>query len=288
MTTPRILVVALVVLLECHATQEASPVELPRLSGMVNDFASFLEVGYAEDLDVRLERFNRRTGYAIVVVVIPSGEDERISDLISQLFVNNGLEKWGLAGTVLILVTVQEGWVIVEPSKKVERKFYGRGLLDRIEHFSEGELREHEAAVERRVEALLEILDPWFHVLDPPAAKMGPMFARTPIAETILFPLAPFLGLMVGAALMAFTSAGQLRTSGRFLVSGFVGCFVAVAAAFVVRQPGGIVPGMLYYSAVLGFLVSALVGGLRPFWFNDKVRGTKPGEKIHPPFFGRG
>ena len=212
MTTPRILVVALVVFFECHAAQEASPVELPRLSGMVNGFASFLEVGYAEDLDVRLERFNRRTGYAIVVVVIPSGEDERISDLISQLFVNNGLEKWGLAGTVLILVTVQEGWVIVEPSKKVERKFLRPGALERIEHFSEGELREHEAAVERRVEAVLEILDPWFHVLDPPAAKLNPMFARTPIAEIILFPLAPFLGLMVGAALMAFTSAGQLRT----------------------------------------------------------------------------
>ena len=49
MTTPRILVVALVVFFEFHAAQEASPVELPRLSGMVNGFASFLEVGYAED-----------------------------------------------------------------------------------------------------------------------------------------------------------------------------------------------------------------------------------------------
>ena len=73
MITPRILVVALVVLLECHTTQEASPVELPRLSGMVNDFASFLGVGYAEDLEMRLKRFNQKTGYAIVVVVIPRG-----------------------------------------------------------------------------------------------------------------------------------------------------------------------------------------------------------------------
>ena len=69
--------------------------ELPRLSGMVNDFRSSLKVGYVKDLEVRLERFNQRTGYAIVVVVIPSGEDERISDLISQLFVRNGLERWG-------------------------------------------------------------------------------------------------------------------------------------------------------------------------------------------------
>src|SRR5215472_2117965 len=132
MITPRILVVALVVLFECHAGQEASPVELPRLSGMVNDFASFLGVGYAEDLEMRLKRFNQKTGYAIVVVVIPSGEDERISDLISQLFVNNGLEKWGLAGTVLILVTVQEGGLSSSPVKKWSKKFLRPGALDRI------------------------------------------------------------------------------------------------------------------------------------------------------------
>ena len=46
----------------------------------------------------------------IIVVVIARGEDEQISDLISRLFVNNGLEKWGLAGTVLVLITVEEGW----------------------------------------------------------------------------------------------------------------------------------------------------------------------------------
>jgi uncharacterized membrane protein YgcG len=81
MTIPRILVVALAVFFECHSAQEVMSGELPRLSGMVNDFRSSLKVGYVQDLEVRLERFNQRTGYAIVVVVIPSGEDERISDL---------------------------------------------------------------------------------------------------------------------------------------------------------------------------------------------------------------
>ena len=262
--------------------------ELPRLSGMVNDFRSFLKVGYVKDLEVRLERFNQRTGYAIVVVVIPSGEDERISDLISQLFVRNGLEKWGLAGTVLLLITVQEGWVIAEPSQKLEKKFLQPKALDRINHFSEGEFRYREPAVEQRVQAVVEILDPWFYVLDPPSASRDFVFARLPTAEIILFPGAPLLGFMVGVMLMAFTSAGKLHAYGRFLLSGFLGCFVTIAAAFLLRQPGGIAPGMLYYSAVLSFVVGALVGGLKPFWFTDIVRGRKHGEKIHPPFFGRG
>jgi uncharacterized membrane protein YgcG len=81
MTIPRILVVALAAFFECHTPQEVMSGELPLLSGMVNDFRSSLKVGYVKDLEVRLERFNQRTGYAIVIVVIPSGEDERISDL---------------------------------------------------------------------------------------------------------------------------------------------------------------------------------------------------------------
>src|SRR5207247_2550648 len=106
----RIVVIALAVFFDCYSPHEASSVELPRLSGMVNDFSSSLQVAYVKDLEVRLRRFNEKTGYAIIVVVIPSGEDEQISNFIAQIFVNNGLEQWGLGGTVLVLITIQEGW----------------------------------------------------------------------------------------------------------------------------------------------------------------------------------
>ena len=242
MTIPRILVVVLAMFLQCHAPREATSRQLPRLSGMVNDFPSSLKVSYVEDLEVRLKRLNQKTGYAIVVVVITSGEDERISDLISQLFVRNGLEKWGSAGTVLILVTVQEGWVIVEPGQKVEKKFLQPKALDRIHHFYKSEFDYREHAVESRVEAVLEILDPWFYVLDPPSANPDLIFVRSPTAEIILLPLVPFLGFMTGVILMAFTPLGELRAPGRFLVGGFLGCLVAIATAFIVRQPGGMAP----------------------------------------------
>lgn len=254
---------------------------------MVNDFSSSLQVGYVKDLEMRLKRLNEKSGYAIIVVVIPSGEDEQISNLIGQLFANNGLEKWGLAGTVLVLITAKEGWVIAEPSQKVEKKFLKPGALERINHFFPGEFKNREGTVEGRVEAVLEILDPWLYVLDSPSKDLI-FFAHSPTAEIILFPLAPFLGFMTGVMLMVFTPAGELPVFERFLVCGFLGCFVALATALLVRQPGGIAPGMLYYSATLSFAVSALIGGLRPYWFTYTVRGRKAGEKIHPPFFGRG
>jgi len=272
----------------CATASQALSRESLRLSSMVNDFASALQADYAKDLDKRLRRFNEQSGYAIVIVVISSGEDEQISQLISQLFVNNRLGDWGLAGTALVLVTVQEGWVIVEPSQKIEKKFLTAWAAQRIDHFYEGESRDREMAIERRVQAVLEIIDPWFYMLDPPSTRPVLGLSRAPTAEIILFPLAPFLGLTAGVVLMAFTSAGGLRASGRSLVGGSVGCFIAVTTVFLIRQRGGIVPGMLYYSAGISFVIGALVGVLRPFWFNETIRGRKPGEKMHPPFFGRG
>jgi len=282
-------VVAFFALLSTFGTSlHALSGESAHLSALVNDSSSSLRFDYANDLELRLRRFKERSGYAIVIVVIPSGENERISELISRFFAANNLEQWGLAGTVLVLITVQEGWVIVEPSQKIEKKFLTTWAAERIENISESESAYREIALERRLQAVIEIIDPWLYELDSPSAKLDFAFSRSPTAEIILFPMAPVLGLMVGAALMAFTFAGGLRASGRFLVCGFVGCLITVVGAFLIRQRGGIAPGMLYYSAGMSFIISALVGVLKPFWFVETVRGRKPGEKMHPPFFGRG
>ena len=259
-----------------------------RLSAMVNDFSSALQSEYAKDLNRRLRHFNDQTGYAIVIVVISNGEGEQISQFISKLFAENGLEKWGVAGTVLVLITVQEGWVIVEPSQKLEKKFLTSWAAQRIEHLFKGESQNREHAIERRVQAVLEIIDPWFYVLDPPSTNSALGLSRPPTAEIILFPLAPLLGLVVGAVLMAFTSAGNLPTLGRFFVSGILACVVVLVTAFLIRQRGEIAPGIICYGAIASFLVGAIVGITRPFWFVDTIRGRKPGEKIHPPFYGIG
>jgi hypothetical protein len=223
-----------------------------------------------------------------VIVVISTGEDEQISKFIAQIFSRNELHKWGLDGTVLLLITVKEGWVIAEPSQTIEEKFSKSAAVEKITHFEPRSPERRELAVEHRVQAVVEVLDRWFYVLDPPSSEYNSILIRPPTAEVIMFPFAPFLGLMTGILLMAFTSAGKVFAFGRLIICGFMGCVVALAAAFMVRQPGGIIPGMLYYSALTGFIVSALVGALKPCWFTDTVRGRKPGEWMHPPFFGKG
>ncbi|MGE5305063.1 MAG: TPM domain-containing protein [Alphaproteobacteria bacterium] len=255
---------------------------------MVNDFSSSLQVAYVNDLDLRLRRFNEKTGYAIVVVIIQTGEDEQISELIKRLFIKNQLKRWGVDGTVLLLITAKEGWVIAEPSERLENKFLRPGAAEGVPYFYDDEFKHWDAAVERRVEAVIRILDPWFYVLDPPSTNPTLILAHAPTAEVILLPLVPLLGLMIGMALMAFTTVGYWSGYQRFLVSGLFGCSAALASAFVLRRPGGITPGMVYYSGALGFVVAGMVAALKPYWFYETVRGRKPGEKMHPPFFGKG
>ncbi len=266
----------------------ASSAEAPSLSRMVNDFSSSLRVAYVNDLDLRLRRFNEKTGYAIVVVIIPTGEDKQISELIRQLFIKNQLKRRSVDGTVLLLITAKEGWVIAEPSEKVEKKFLRPGAVETVTYFYDDEFKHWDAGVERRVQAVIRILDPWFYVFDPPSTDPALILEHFQTAEVILFPLVPFLGLMIGIALMAFTGIGHWPGYERFIVCGFFGCSAALASAFILRQPGGIAPAMVSYSAVLGFVVPGMVAALKPYWFYETVRGRKPGEKMHPPFFGKG
>ena len=131
-----------------------------------------------------------------------------------------------------------------------------------LEHRAKNSGTTIEYIVEDALHKLLARIDPWFYKLDPPSAYSGVdfPFIRLPTAEIILFPLAPFLGVMTGIALMAFTSAGGLTGIGRFFVSGCLGCLVVVATVFLIRQPGGISPGMFYYGVGMGLC------GVRSCW----------------------
>lgn len=262
----------------------------PDLFRRVNDFANVLNSTYSLDLDDRLDRLDKKSGFAIYLVLVPDNHKYSLRDVTWDLFRSNQLENKGASGTLLIMIETKNAQVAIATSRNLSRKFWGLRAESQIQSLFHRYSKNTEVAVEHVVHLLLAIINPWFYNLDPPSvySKFGVLLVRSPTAEIILFPLAPLLGLAVGAVLMAFTSAGNLPNVTRFFVSGCMGCVVVVVTAFVIRQPGGILPGMVYYGASIGFLVSAIVGITRPFWFVETIRGREAGEKFHPPFYGRG
>lgn len=257
----------------------AEPFDLPPLSMRVNDFAAMLNPSYQADLNRRLAVFDRETGYAIHIALMPGNYNQSLTDIARELFESNELEKSWSAGTVLLLIAAQNGRVGIATSASLLRKVSGSKNENVIQDILQQHKGRPEVAIEYVLHAVLELIDPWFYVLEPSAyLGAGALFVRLPTAEIILLLSAPLLGLMTGIVIMAFTSAGGLPGGRRLLVSGCLGCLVVAATAFLIRQPGGILPGMIYFSAGIGFVVSGAVGALRPFWINDAFKGRKSGE----------
>lgn len=244
----------------------------------VSDRAGILRRSYAEDLNARLERYATKTGYGIYIVMLRDHDELR--DFATQVFASEQLEKLSADGTVALLIAHRNKEARILTSENLRPKFAQPQTITDIEKA----LRrvgspnrwdrdyKIEFAVEDSVVWLNDTIDPWFYVLEP--TSIGVIWRQHSIsAEMILFPLAPFAALMTAIILMALTAAGSLSCLRRLMISGVAACAVGIAAAFFFRQPGGIVPGAVIYSAVAGFVVGGIIGALKPFWFNDKFTG---------------
>jgi uncharacterized membrane protein YgcG len=254
------------------AASDAGP-----LKEHVIDPTATLQPQYAADLSDRLERYSKKTGYGIYIVVLR--DNAELKTFAMRLFASDQLELLSPAGTVALLVARQDKEARIATSENLNRKFLQPESITAIEVELRrvGSRRNDETmeyAVEYSLEKIIQTVNPWFYVLDPPSGSAGNIFHPV-TAEVVLFPLAPFSALMVGMILMALTPAGSLGSLARLILCSLAGSAIAITAAFLFRQPGGLVPGALFYAAAAGFTVSGVVGVLRPIWFADKFTGKR-------------
>ena len=244
---------------------------VPQLTTRVTDFGKFLNTNYRQDLNLRLENFAKKTGQAIYIVLLDEKHNGSLDDLATTVFITNRLESTGLAGTVLLVISVGDNDVAIVTSDNLRKRFWG---IEPFIHSSLVRAKTRDLALEHSVQLILLVLDNWFYQFEAPSSP-GLSLVRSPLAEIILLPTAPLIGLMTGIVLAALTSVGRLRWLWRGLVSGLIGSIVGLAIIFFVRQRGGIVPGMFYYGVVISGITSAAVAMLKRFWFADSYKGKK-------------
>lgn len=104
-----LLLVALFAILPC-----AIAVEIPYLSGRVNDYAGILSDQAREDLRERLREHEERTTNQIVILTLPSLEGESIEDFSNQVFNAWGLGQAGQDNGILMLVVPDERQMRIE------------------------------------------------------------------------------------------------------------------------------------------------------------------------------
>jgi hypothetical protein len=232
----------------------------------------FTENDYTE-LEQRLARFRQRTGYVIKLVEAHGVSPQNMSVVATEQFEQLQKEHPESKGIVVAIISTATDGAAVKTSETLRARFPRQDVERKITVILQR--RSHTFMTEKIVHVLLEHLDLWFYVLDP--SKNSIFLVRYPTAEMILLVFAPVLALLTGISAIAFTPIRYLRRWSSFWVCGVLGICVAIVFAFIVRQPGGIYPGIFGYALGMGFIVSGMVGLLKNFWLYETFKGRQSG-----------
>lgn len=209
----------------------AAGLDVPYLSGRVVDLADLVPPAAEQELDARLAALERETGAQVVVLTVPTLEDEPLEDYAVRVAETWKLGRAGVDDGVLLLVAQRERGLRLEVGYGLEGKLpdiTGKRILDErvVPRFRDGDFAGGIAAGVDAVAIAVRGGEPL-----PPAAPAAPLVSA---------PAAARLGLGVGVLLFLFpfTQAALFTRGGAGWFLGlFLTPFLTVfpAALFGVR-----------------------------------------------------
>lgn len=104
-----------------YATLAAAQLPIPRLEGRVNDIAKVFSASERERLTERLARYEQETSHQIVVLTIPTLQQENIAAYSRRVAASWGVGHKGLDNGILVTVALKEQRVRIELGKGFER-----------------------------------------------------------------------------------------------------------------------------------------------------------------------
>lgn len=206
----RALLIAGALLLAPLAPVPGSALEVPFLSGHVNDQAGLLDHGQGHALEGRLAAFEARTGHQVVVLTVPSLEGEVLEDYSLRV-----AETWKLGRAeqddgVLLLIAKDDRKLRIEVGYGLEGQLTDvlcHRIIDEriVPRFKEGDFAQ---GVDDGVSALLGLLDGDPEALPEPS---GSLFSGQTGVKGILAAVAVSLLLL---SVLGLFSAMALITPG--------------------------------------------------------------------------
>jgi uncharacterized protein len=105
------------------SAERLQAVALTPLNTTVNDFAGMMPPASSNDLRDRLLRFKARTGYTVVVLTVPSLENEAIESVADKVFRDLPLERAESEKSILLVVARKDRRVTVHPGSMLRQLF---------------------------------------------------------------------------------------------------------------------------------------------------------------------
>ena len=250
--------------------------EVPLLKDAVNDFAGMMPEPSAHDLEERLKRFRTRTGHTIVVLTVPTLEDEEIESFGRKAFQGLPLAETDLQRSVLLLVAFKERRVSVQTGAALRALFpepaAGQKLQAQVGLYFDGFRRDLgiHAGVnyifrairgEVRVDGITE------------EEKLEEQSKRGGGAGAILaLFLAPFLAFMVGALWGIYAGNLGAERGMRLFMGALLGGGMAKIVEIFMSLISSYGEGLWYFILAISIALGVF-GSLTEFWMSGDWSG---------------
>jgi uncharacterized protein len=274
--TTALLFAGLILFTGAHSVRPALALEIPRLGAPINDFAKIFPQASHDDLEERLKRFKTQTAHTVIVVTIPSLENENIESVSRGAFKSLPLEEKDLRKAVLLLVARNERQAAIQVGSELRQLFpepeATRKILGQVSLYFDG-LRP-DLGIHGGVSYIFRIIrgeiyvgrksaEEKFEDASTRGAGAGPLFA--------IF-LAPFLAFFVGVLWGIGSTHHGIQREVRLFIGAVLGGGTAKIVSTLMAALGSIGDGLWYFILVISIILGVF-GSLTEFWMQGEWRG---------------
>jgi uncharacterized protein len=231
------------------AAMDAAALDVPYLSGRVNDNAEVLDEGTRRSITERLKAHEDRSGDQIAVLTIPSLEGESIEEYAVKVFESWKLGVKGKDNGVLIIVAPQDRRMRIEVGYGLEGTLtdLAAGRIIRNVMTPRFKAGDYNGGIDAGVQAILDLLEKG----ESPAGEGGPETSSglgieapdMPITERIL------IGAFIFGIIGLFTVIGIVTPGAGWFLYFFLIPFWAMFPIMVVGTTGALVLLITYLVA---------------------------------------
>ncbi len=236
----------ILVLLLCSATS-ALTMEVPPLSGRINDYASMLSAQTATALEQKLATFERETSNQVVVLTVPTLQGETIEGLAIRVGDAWQIGQKDKGNGVILLLARQERKIRIEVGTGLQGVLPDITAAQIIRNVIAPRLKagNYDAGINAGLDAIIAATKGEFKA----TATTRPAAKKTSSRYGILLVLLPL------AAVIVFVAAASSRRSGA--IAGGISLPLAVELSLGASYSTVLLLGIL--GGIAGFLISLLI-----------------------------
>ena len=248
--------------------------EVPVLKDTINDFAGMMAQASAHDLEERLKRFKTRTGHTIVVLTVPTLEDEDMESFGRKAFQSLPLEETDLRKSVLLLVALKERKVGLQTGSELRHLFpepaASQKLKAQVGLYFDGYRRD--LGIYAGVNYIFRVIKGEVHVDSATEVEKLEEKSTKGAGAGAIFAvfLAPYLAFMVGGlwGIYATNLGAEVRLFMGALLGGGTAKIVEILMSLISSYGDGLWYFILAVSIPLG-----VFGSLTEFWMSGDWSG---------------